>query len=80
MQTGIVLSNHPLAKRLRYSDSAESVTAVLQKQVSAWSGFWGIDRITKSLSGVVSVLYTLSVSVDRSWVHSKVLIGLMFHL
>jgi hypothetical protein len=78
-QTGIVLSKHPLAEQLRYSDSAESVTAILQEQVFACSEFGGTDRITKSLSSVVSVLYTLSVSVDLAWVRSKMPIGL-FHL
>ena len=78
-QTGIALSKHPLAEQLRYSDSAEFVTAVLQEQVPACSEFGGTDRITKSLSSVVSVLYTLSVSVDLNWVRSKLLIGL-FHL
>ena len=77
-QTGISLSKHPLAEQLRYSDSAESVTAILQEQVSVRSEFGGTDRITKSLSSVVSVLYTLSASVDLNWVRSKVLIGL-FH-
>jgi hypothetical protein len=79
-QTGIVLSKHALAEQLRsYSDSAESVTIILQEQVPACSEFGGTDRITKSLSSVVSVLYTLSVSVDFYWVRSKMLIGL-FHL
>src|SRR5258708_13372321 len=32
-QTGITLSEHPLAEQLRYSDSAESVTAILQNQL-----------------------------------------------
>jgi hypothetical protein len=74
-QTGIALSKYPLA--LRNSDSAESVTAILQEQVP--SVFGVTDRITKSLSSIVSVLYTLSISVDLDWVHSKMLIGL-FHL
>jgi len=75
-QTGVALSEHPLAEQLRYSDSAESVTAILQEQVAACSEFGGTDRITKSLSCVVPVLYTLSVSIDLYWVRSKMLIGL----
>lgn len=78
-QAGITLSKHLLAEQLRYSDSAESVTVILQEQVPACSEFGGTDRITKSLSSVVSVLYTLSISVDLNWVRSKKLFGL-YHL
>ena len=78
-RTGIALYKHPLAEQLRYSDTAESVTAILQEQVPACSGFGGSDRITKSLSSIVSYLYTVSVSVNFYWVRSKMLIGL-FHL
>ena len=74
--TGIALSKHPLSEQLRYSDSAESVTAILKEQIPE---FGGTDRITKLLSSVVSVMYTLPVSVDLNWVRSKILIGL-FHL
>ena len=77
-QTGIVLSKHPLTEQLRYSDSAESVIAILQEQVSACSEFGGTDRVTKSLSSIVSVMCTLSVSSDFNRVRSKMLIGL-FH-
>jgi len=76
-QTGISLYNHPLAEQLQYFDSAESVTTILQEQLTACSEFRGTDRITKSLSSVISVLYTLPVSVDL-WVRSKVLIGLFY--
>jgi hypothetical protein len=78
-QTGIALSKHPLADRLRYSNSAESVTTILQEQVPACSDFGGTDRITKSLSSVISVLYTLPFSVDLNWVRSKMLF-VLFHL
>ena len=47
-QAGIALSKHPTAERLRYCYSAKSVTAILQEQVPACSGFGGTDRITKS--------------------------------
>jgi hypothetical protein len=77
-QTGIALSKHPLTEQLRDSDSAESVIAILQEQVPDCSKFGGSDRITKSLRNVVSVLYTLSISVNIYWVRSKMLIGL-FH-
>jgi hypothetical protein len=75
-QTGIAISKHPLAEQLRYSDSAESVTTLLQEQVPACSEFGVTDRITKLLTSVVLVLYTLSASVDLNWVRSKTLIGL----
>jgi hypothetical protein len=78
-QTGIALSKHPLAEKLRDSDSAESVTAILQDQVPAYSEFGGSYRITKSLGSIISVMYTLSVSLDLNSVRSKILIGL-FHL
>jgi hypothetical protein len=76
-QAGIALSKHPLAEQLRYSDSAETVIAILQEQVllvPASSEFGGTDRITKSLCSIVSVTFTLSVSLDLSWVSSKMLI------
>jgi hypothetical protein len=77
-QTGIALSKHPLAEKFVHSGSAESVVAILQEQIPKHiptrSEFEGTDRITKSLSSVVSVLYTLSISVDLDWVRSKVLI------
>jgi len=60
-QTGTTLANHPLAEKLQYCDSVESVTTVLQEQARAFSNFRGDDgKIMKSLKGVVSVLYMLS--------------------
>ena len=62
-QTGITLSNHPLAEKLQDCDSIESITALLQEQARAFSEFRGGDgRIMKSFKTVVSVVYTLSVS------------------
>ena len=77
-QTGIALSKHPLVDQLRDSDSAESITAILLEQIPACTEFGRTDMITKSLSNVVSVLYTLSVSVELYSVRSEMLIGL-FH-
>ena len=79
IRTGIALSNHPFTEQLRYYDSAESVTAILQEKVPVSSEFGGTDRIMKSLRSVVSVLHALPVSVDLHGVRSKILIGL-FHL
>jgi hypothetical protein len=74
-QTDIILDKHPLAKQLQHCDSVESVTAILQEQVHACSKLRGGDRIIKSLNGAVSVLSTLSASVDLGLVRPKVLIG-----
>ena len=63
IQTGTALVNHPLAGKLQNCNSVESVTAVLQEQARAFNEFLGENgRITKSLKGIVSVLYTLSSS------------------
>jgi len=60
IQTGTTLPNHPLAEKLQYCNSVESVTAVLQEQARAFTEFrGGDDTIIKSLKSVVSVLYTL---------------------
>jgi hypothetical protein len=76
-QTGIELLKHPLVEQLRYYDSAESITAILQEQIPACcSEFGGTDRIMKPLSGLVSVLYALPASIDFDWVRSMMLIGL----
>jgi hypothetical protein len=62
-QTGTTLANHPVAEKLQYCDSVDSVIAVLQEQARAFSEFRGDDgKIMKSLKGIVSVLYTLSSS------------------
>jgi len=63
IQTGTTLPNHPLAEKLQYCDSVDSVTAVLQEQAQAFTEFRGGDgRIMKSLKTVVSVLDSLSTS------------------
>jgi hypothetical protein len=63
IQTDTTLANHPLAEKLQYCDSVESVTAVLQDQAQAFTEFRGGDgRIMKSLKTVVSVLDSLSTS------------------
>ena len=62
-QTGTALASHPLAEKLQNCDSVESVTALLQDQARAFSEFRGDGgRISKSLKGIVAVLYTLSAS------------------
>jgi hypothetical protein len=73
-QASITLSEHPLAEQLRYSDSAETIIAILQEQIPASSESGVADRITKSLCSIVPVLYTLSISLYLNWVGSKMLI------
>ena len=65
-QTEMPLTKHPLAEQLQNCDSVDSVIALLQEQVQAFSEFRGTDRIMKSLKGIVSVLSTLSAVVDLS--------------
>jgi len=79
-QTDIALAKHPLAEQLQHCDPVESVTAILQEQIRACSEFRGSDRITKSLNGVVSVLCTLSASVNFGLVRLKVLMGCFMSL
>ena len=55
-QTGIPLANHPLARQLQNCQSIDSVTALLQEQARAFSGFRERDKIMKSLKSVVSAL------------------------
>jgi hypothetical protein len=59
-QTGIPLTNHPLAKQLQDCQSVDSVTAILQEQARAFSKFRGNDKMVKLLKGVVSALSRVS--------------------
>jgi hypothetical protein len=80
-QTGTILADHPLAQQLQNCDSIESVTAVLQTQVRAFTESRGGDgKIMKSLNRVISVLYSLSASTTLGeaigmMVRQKVLIS-----
>lgn len=71
-QTDITLANHPLAEQLQHCISAESVTTILQEQVRANSEFRG-DKIMELLNVTVSVLFSLSTSVNLGLVRPKVL-------
>ena len=63
IRTGTDLVNHPLTEKLQSCNSVDALTAVLQEQARAFNEFLGDNgRITKSLNGIVSVLYTLSSS------------------
>ena len=77
-QTGIALPEHLLTEQLQYSDSPMCITAILQEQAPDCSKFRGSNKIMKLLSSIVSVLYTLFVSVDLNWVCSRMPIRL-FH-
>jgi hypothetical protein len=63
-QTDITLANHPLAGQLQHCDSVESVTAILREELRAHSEFRDGDRIIKLLNSIVSVLCTLSATVN----------------
>lgn len=79
-QTDITLEKHPLAEQLQHCYTVESVTAFLQDQVRASSGYQGIDRIMELLNGTVSVLYSLSASFDNlCTVRPKVLMRCPMH-
>ncbi|KAN0105744.1 hypothetical protein V8E52_010703 [Russula decolorans] len=58
-QTGIELAEHPLAKRLQYSNSAESVTVILREQAQDFREFREKDRVFKPLKKVLTVLHRL---------------------
>ena len=59
-KTGITLAEHPLAIQLQSCHSVESMTALVQDQASAFNGFRGKDRVTKSAKRILSILTTLS--------------------
>ena len=59
-QTGVTLADHPLAEQLQTCQSAESITALLQEQTRAFSGFRERNKITRSIKNVVSILSRIS--------------------
>jgi hypothetical protein len=58
-QTGIELAEHPLAERLQYCNSVESVTAILREQAQDFKEFRDKDKILKPLKKVLTVLHKL---------------------
>jgi hypothetical protein len=56
----VTLAEQPLAIQLQSCDSVESITAVLQGQVNAFTEFRGSDRAMKSIKDIVSILTRLS--------------------
>jgi hypothetical protein len=59
-QTGITLSEHPLAIQLEDCHSAGFIVAFLRDQARSLGDFKGRDKIIKSIEGTVSVLCRLS--------------------
>ena len=59
-QTDIELAKHPLAERLQYYNTVESVTAILREQAQDFKEFREKDKILKPLEKVLTVLHKLS--------------------
>ena len=64
--TGITLHEHPLAIQLHSCHSVESMTALVQDQVSAFNEFQAKDRVTKSVNTTLSILTKLSATASLS--------------
>ena len=58
-QTGIELAEHPLAERLQYYNSVESVTAILREQAQDFKEFREKNKILKPLKKVLTILHKL---------------------
>ena len=58
-QTGIELVEHPLAERLQYYDSVESVTAILREQAQDFKEFREKDKVLNPLKKVLTILHRL---------------------
>ena len=62
-QTGTRLDEHPFATQFETCGSVESISSVLQEHARAFREFRGEDeKIMKSLTCTVRILYTLSIS------------------
>ena len=66
MKTGITLAEHPLAVQLlsQSCPSVESITTLVQDQVSAFGEFLGKDRLMQSTKSIVSIIHTLSATAS----------------
>jgi hypothetical protein len=58
-QTGVELAKHPLAERLQYFNSVESVTATIREQAQDFKEFREKDNVLKPLEKVLTVLHRL---------------------
>ena len=74
-QTDITLVGHPLAEQLQHCDSVESFPPILREHLRARSEFQDGDRSIKLLNSAVSVLWTLSASINLDLVSPRVLLG-----
>jgi len=63
-QTGIQLAEHPLAERLQYCNSVESVTATLREQAQDFKEFREKDKVMKPLKKVLTVLHGLPTAAN----------------
>jgi hypothetical protein len=58
--TGVKLSEHPLAVQLQSCRSIESITTLLQHQARAFNDFRGNETIKNLIETTVTILFTLS--------------------
>jgi hypothetical protein len=65
--TGITLTEHPLAIKVQHCPSVEFVTTLLQDQIPASSACRGDDRTIKSIKSIISTLSTLSSTTALGW-------------
>lgn len=66
-QTGMKLTDHPLARQLENCNSIQSITALLEEQAQSFSKFRGDDgKVMKPLKCAVHVLHRLSTSTALS--------------
>ena len=87
-QSGISLHEHPLAERLQYCHSVDSIAVVLHEQTEAFKQFRGKEKLIKSLNNVVSVLHNVSACAKLGeviqdvvgLVHLKALMGCFIRL
>ena len=65
-QTGVELAKHPLAERLQYCNSVESVTATLREQAQDFKEFREKDKVLRPLKKVLTVLHSLPTAANLS--------------
>jgi hypothetical protein len=61
--TGVTLAEHPLALQLHDCPDVQSITSLLQNQVTLFGDFRQNDRIMKLIESTVSILGVLSSTV-----------------
>ena len=58
--TNITLAKHPLAEKLNYCHSSESVTLFFRDRALEFGDFPGSDKVVKSITNIASILCSLS--------------------